>query len=177
MSSTNKTSLGLNMWEASDKPVRQDFINDNVIIDEKVSKLEQDLSSGNVIINDKIAQLNSNLTNIGTYQIYAGNYTIIPVGSKEWMCNWFSLTPGTYLIGFTSQYTLGVDTFLKVTDSDPTKDTALYELLRLNSGSASKVINITNSKIVSVLINNNSSTNYTVYPDPGAFFVWTLRVK
>lgn len=64
MSSTNKTSLGLNMWEASDKPVRQDFINDNVIIDEKVSKLEQDLSNGNVIINDKIAQLNSNLGNV-----------------------------------------------------------------------------------------------------------------
>ncbi len=32
MSSINKTSLGLNIWEASDKPVRLDFINDNVII-------------------------------------------------------------------------------------------------------------------------------------------------
>lgn len=63
MSSTNKTSLGLNMWEASDKPVRQDFINDNVIIDEKVSKLEQDFSNGNVIINEKITKLNSNLNN------------------------------------------------------------------------------------------------------------------
>jgi hypothetical protein len=61
MSSTNKTSLGLNMWEASDKPVRQDFVNDNVIIDEKVTKLEQDLSNGNIVIDDKIAKLNSNL--------------------------------------------------------------------------------------------------------------------
>ena len=43
MSSTNKTSLGLNMWEASDKPVRQDFVNDNVIIDEKITKLNSDL--------------------------------------------------------------------------------------------------------------------------------------
>lgn len=46
MSSTNKTSLGLNMWEASDKPVRQDFVNDNVIIDEKITKLNSDLASG-----------------------------------------------------------------------------------------------------------------------------------
>ncbi len=63
MSSTNKTSLGLNMWEASDKPVRQDFVNDNVIIDEKVTKLEQDFSSGNVITEEKIAKLNSNFAN------------------------------------------------------------------------------------------------------------------
>ncbi|SUY52356.1 neuraminidase [Lacrimispora sphenoides] len=45
MSSTNKTSLGLNMWEASDKPVRQDFVNDNVIIDEKITKLNSDLQT------------------------------------------------------------------------------------------------------------------------------------
>lgn len=45
MSSTNKTSLGLNMWEASDKPVRQDFVNDNVIIDEKITKLNTDIAS------------------------------------------------------------------------------------------------------------------------------------
>jgi hypothetical protein len=56
MSSTNKTSLGLNMWEASDKPVRQDFVNDNVIIDEKITKLNSDLQ-------DQIATTNSNLTN------------------------------------------------------------------------------------------------------------------
>lgn len=45
MSSTNKTSLGLNMWEASDKPVRQDFVNDNVIINEKITKLNSDLTN------------------------------------------------------------------------------------------------------------------------------------
>ena len=49
MSSTNKTSLGLNMWEASDKPVRQDFVNDNVIIDEKISKLNNNLSKLGVL--------------------------------------------------------------------------------------------------------------------------------
>lgn len=54
MSSTNKTSLGLNMWEASDKPVRQDFVNDNVIIDEKMTKLNSDLQG-------QIATTNSNL--------------------------------------------------------------------------------------------------------------------
>ena len=45
MSSTNKTSLGLNMWEGSDKPVRQDFVNDNVIINEKITKLNSDLQN------------------------------------------------------------------------------------------------------------------------------------
>jgi len=39
MASTSKTSLGLNMWEASDKPVRQDFINDNHIINESITEL------------------------------------------------------------------------------------------------------------------------------------------
>jgi hypothetical protein len=45
MSSTNKTSLGLNMWEASDKPVRQDFVNDNTIIDDKITQLNSNLAS------------------------------------------------------------------------------------------------------------------------------------
>lgn len=61
MSSTNKTSLGLNMWEASDKPVRQDFVKDNVIIDDEVTKLKQDIGSNNTVINEKINKLNSNL--------------------------------------------------------------------------------------------------------------------
>ncbi|WP_313347268.1 hypothetical protein [Lacrimispora sp.] len=61
MSSTNKTSLGLNMWEASDKPVRQDFINDNVIVDEEVCKLKQDIVNGNAAIDEKINKLNINL--------------------------------------------------------------------------------------------------------------------
>lgn len=61
MSSTNKTSLGLNIWEASDKPVRQDFVNDNVIIDEKISELNHNY---NDIVNEKISKLNSNLTNL-----------------------------------------------------------------------------------------------------------------
>lgn len=78
MSSTNKTSLGLNMWEASDKPVRQDFVNDNVIIDEKVTKLEEDLSNSNIVIDEKIAKLNSNLTALestsgGTISLSGGN--------------------------------------------------------------------------------------------------------
>ncbi|MEY8357226.1 hypothetical protein AALB39_28330 [Lachnospiraceae bacterium 54-53] len=59
MSSTNKTSLGLNMWEASDKPVRQDFVNDNVIIDDKISKLNSNLAS----TNSNLATTNSNLAN------------------------------------------------------------------------------------------------------------------
>jgi len=46
MASTNKTSLGLNKWELSDKPVREDFNKDNAIIDEKITKLNSDLMSG-----------------------------------------------------------------------------------------------------------------------------------
>ena len=45
MSSTNKTSLGLNLWEASDKPVRQDFVNDNTIIDENITKINSNLNN------------------------------------------------------------------------------------------------------------------------------------
>lgn len=64
MSSTNKTSIGLNMWEASDKPVRQDFVNDNVIVDEKISGLKQDIINGNTIIDEKISKLNSTLSGL-----------------------------------------------------------------------------------------------------------------
>ncbi len=66
MASTNKTSLGLNMWEASDKPVRQDFVNDNVIIDEKITKLNSDLQ-------DQIATSNSNLSNVSSNLISVSN--------------------------------------------------------------------------------------------------------
>lgn len=84
MSSTNKTSLGLNMWEASDKPVRQDFVNDNVIIDDEVTKLKQDIGSNNTVINEKINKLNSNLSNYVlaqnvdiSYSVPASSYVIV----------------------------------------------------------------------------------------------------
>jgi hypothetical protein len=60
MSSTNKTSLGLNIWEASDKPVRQDFVNDNTIIDEKITK-----------INSNLDNVNSNLSNTSSVTVTA----------------------------------------------------------------------------------------------------------
>lgn len=70
MSSTNKTSLGLNMWEASDKPVRQDFVNDNIIIDEKITKLNSDLVlKANV---SDLVNTNSNLTAVsGTVNYFS----------------------------------------------------------------------------------------------------------
>ena len=69
MASTNKTSLGLNMWEASDKPVRQDFINDNKIIDERIAKLNSDL----VAYKNKLEVSN----NLGTVVFsYDGNNTV-----------------------------------------------------------------------------------------------------
>ena len=64
MSSTNKTSLGLNMWVASDKPVRQDFVNDNVIVDKEVTKLKQDIVNGDAAIDERINKLNSNLSKL-----------------------------------------------------------------------------------------------------------------
>ena len=77
MSSTNKTSLGLNMWEASDKPVRQDFVNDNTIIDEKITNVDSkvdnlnathvsyDSTGGNIIstnVQSVIKQLDNNFS-------------------------------------------------------------------------------------------------------------------
>ncbi len=67
MSSTNKTSLGLNMWEASDKPVRQDFINDNVIINEKITKLNSDLGNK---LNNTGGTLTGNLVMLKEVPIY-----------------------------------------------------------------------------------------------------------
>jgi hypothetical protein len=81
MSSTNKTSLGLNMWEASDKPVRQDFVNDNVIINEKITKLNSDLIK--VYIGEQVTTSLApetdgmiTLTNVGPGTVKA----IIPLG-------------------------------------------------------------------------------------------------
>ena len=80
MSSTNKTSLGLNMWEASDKPVRQDFVNDNIIIDEKITKLNSDLSViGNVYSNNPPSYVpcdNGISTEITGITLSAGTYVI-----------------------------------------------------------------------------------------------------
>ena len=36
MSSTNKTEIGLNLWLGGDKPKREDFCNDNLIIDKQI---------------------------------------------------------------------------------------------------------------------------------------------
>jgi hypothetical protein len=84
MSSTNKTSLGLNMWEASDKPVRQDFVNDNVIINEKITKLNSDLGNklnntggtltGNLVLQKEVPiyEMRVNSTLSGRIQKNAG---------------------------------------------------------------------------------------------------------
>ncbi|WP_394523894.1 hypothetical protein [Lacrimispora sp. JR3] len=80
MSSTNKTSLGLNIWEASDKPVRQDFVNDNVIIDEKISELNNNY---NDIVNEKISELNSNLKTIKSTRGLFDNYGALVLNSQE----------------------------------------------------------------------------------------------
>jgi len=52
MSSSNKTSLGLNAWSPSDKPVRQDFVDDNIKIDEQITKLNRDLGNNIVSAHD-----------------------------------------------------------------------------------------------------------------------------
>lgn len=87
MASTNKTSLGLNMWEASDKPVRQDFLNDNEILNENLSKLKND--SANLL--NWLSNGNFHLSNQGYTELsidgatYAGNsyITWIQFGSDQ----------------------------------------------------------------------------------------------
>lgn len=37
MPSSEKTSLGLNNWKAEDKPIREDFCNDNILLDTLLS--------------------------------------------------------------------------------------------------------------------------------------------
>ncbi|WP_024293805.1 hypothetical protein [Lacrimispora indolis] len=91
MSSTNKTSLGLNMWEASDKPVRQDFVNDNVIINEKITKLNSDLQN-------QIATTNSNLTKILHYASSGAAITANTLFQKDYTVSEFGLT-GKTIIG------------------------------------------------------------------------------
>lgn len=80
-------------------------------------------------------------------------------------------------MGFNSVNTTNVDTYLKLSDSQPTMDVNPRELLCANSGNAVKVVTITSDKWVSVLINNHSASNYTVFADPSAFFAWSLRIK
>jgi len=69
MSSTNKTSLGLNMWEASDKPVRQDFVNDNTIIDEKITDLNSNLTRVTYSVGDIYTQSLSGVTLVGIERV------------------------------------------------------------------------------------------------------------
>jgi hypothetical protein len=110
MSSTNKTSLGLNMWEASDKPVRQDFVNDNVIIDDEVTKLKQDIGSNNTVINEKITKLNSNLENVSNElneKTNNSNYPLVNRGQITGDLNRLDITPGYYRIEASTSITNG----------------------------------------------------------------------
>lgn len=128
-------------------------------------------------LKDQLDTTNSNLSVIGTLQSKTGNSNTIAPNSMQWMCDWFTITAGTYLMGFNSVNTTNVDTYLKLSDSQPIMDVNPRELLCANSGSAVKVVTITSDKWVSVLINNHSASNYTVFADPSAFFAWTLRIK
>lgn len=42
MSSTNKTEMGLNLWQGGDKPQRSDFNRDNILIDKAFSTHKSD---------------------------------------------------------------------------------------------------------------------------------------
>lgn len=44
MSSSNKTEIGLNLWLGGDKPKREDFCNDNIIINEQIVNHKKDMS-------------------------------------------------------------------------------------------------------------------------------------
>ncbi|WP_143320254.1 hypothetical protein [Clostridium sp. HBUAS56010] len=92
MASTNKTSLGLNMWEASDKPVRMDFVNDNSIINEEVSNLKEDLGKSNALVDEKISKLNSNLTNVTTGDTLLGKIKYLPEAYIDNPNSYFNLS-------------------------------------------------------------------------------------
>jgi len=62
MSSSNKTSLGLNAWSPSDKPVRQDFVDDNIKIDEQITKLNRDLINTNTTLTNTTNALNGRVS-------------------------------------------------------------------------------------------------------------------
>jgi hypothetical protein len=106
-----------------------------------------------------------------------GNGSTIAPNTTNWMCNWFSVSAGTYLIGFTTQHALNVDAYLQVVGGTPTQDITSYEMRCINSGSASKVISVSAPVTIGVFMHNYSTVNYTVYADQGAFFAWALRIK
>lgn len=67
MSSTNKTEIGLNLWLGGDKPKREDFCNDNLIIDKQIINHKNDMSC-------HVSEEERNKWNTNVYcNIYYGN--------------------------------------------------------------------------------------------------------
>ena len=67
MSSTNKTEIGLNLWLGGDKPKREDFCNDNLIIDKQIIDHKNDMSC-------HVSEEERNKWNTNVYcNIYYGN--------------------------------------------------------------------------------------------------------
>lgn len=67
MSSSGKTSLGLNLWSGGDYPQRIDFCNDNIIIDEQITSHTTD--TPHHVSDDDRARWDKNIFS----GIYAGN--------------------------------------------------------------------------------------------------------
>ena len=124
-----------------------------------------------------VKSLNSNLTNMGTFQFAQGTNKAIPAHTNDWLCDWLGIAPGTYLVGFTSQPTDNVNTYLKVTTDNPDASTYGYTLLLKNSGSASRIIKIDSYSIVSTVIENTSEATYNIYADPAAYCAWAIKIK
>ncbi|MGL6220228.1 MAG: hypothetical protein ACRC36_19445 [Lacrimispora sphenoides] len=124
MSSTNKTALGLNMWEASDKPVRQDFVNDNVIIDEKITKLNSDLANKADKSDLALKANTSDLADLYTKSISIYGYKdLVALLPGIYVYNGWSYTSYTGVVPFTNATgtwirikfsdDLGIDTVIK----------------------------------------------------------------
>ncbi|MEG2124342.1 MAG: hypothetical protein RRY14_00660, partial [Hydrogenoanaerobacterium sp.] len=80
MSSSSKTSLGLNMWVGSDKPKREDFCRDNEITDKTITALQNtkaDKTAVDASLSNKVSR--------------AGNS--VPLGT-----NVLTLAPGRYSV-------------------------------------------------------------------------------
>lgn len=75
MSSTNKTSLGLNQWVGTDKPKREDFNEDNRITDEGINQLKKDVININSDLTKSIRGYVVNAADISGTTLYTKDIT------------------------------------------------------------------------------------------------------
>lgn len=81
MPSENKTkNIGLNQWQGNEYVKRQDFVNDNEIIDREIKKLIDNIGDKSSLNTENktnlVAAINEVLTKFGSIKLEADNVTI-----------------------------------------------------------------------------------------------------